>query len=276
MNAQKNLQINFFPGDEWLYLKIYGGVRSADKILATVIAPISKVLLEEGMIDQWFFIRYKDPEEHLRIRFHLLDFAAFSKIISMVRTGLEPMIASKRVWNVNIDTYQREIERYGLDTMELAESFFCVNSELVIDLFNKHQNEIQFFAASLLLAEKILSALEQEEKRALVGAMQNAYHQEFNVTTATKRSLVLKFKNYNIIDLSENHINFKEDLILKQDQILTNCRETILNLSNADALKSLFSSFVHMSINRCFCIHQRIFEMMIYDFISQRLKNRKC
>ena len=61
---------SFMPGDEWLYFKIYTGTKTADAILTNIIKPITEKLIKNNIIDQWFFIRYNDPKNHLRIRFH--------------------------------------------------------------------------------------------------------------------------------------------------------------------------------------------------------------
>src|SRR5262249_46206428 len=53
----------FAPGSEWTYAKLYCGRAAADRLLAEQIAPLA------GIADQWFFIRYEDPDFHLRVRF---------------------------------------------------------------------------------------------------------------------------------------------------------------------------------------------------------------
>lgn len=60
----------FLPGSEWTYLKIYATFKQHDEIITHAVREIVNRLTEEGLIDCWFFIRYADPEPHLRIRFH--------------------------------------------------------------------------------------------------------------------------------------------------------------------------------------------------------------
>ena len=67
------MQKNFILGDEWLYYKIYTGAKTADNILIDVIKPIAQTLFDEQVIDKWFFIRYSDPDFHIRVRFHCVD-----------------------------------------------------------------------------------------------------------------------------------------------------------------------------------------------------------
>ena len=55
------------PGDGWLYYKIYCHPSRANCILAQTLHPCLRVFRERG-ITQWFFVRYRDPAYHLRLR----------------------------------------------------------------------------------------------------------------------------------------------------------------------------------------------------------------
>jgi hypothetical protein len=59
----------FLPGSEILYIKLYASNRTLENMLGDVIYPFTEDLLEKHIIAKWFFIRYNDPESHLRIRF---------------------------------------------------------------------------------------------------------------------------------------------------------------------------------------------------------------
>src|SRR6266536_176178 len=59
----------FPPGSEWLYLKLFTGTAGADQVLRR-IATVLRWALTAGGADQWFFIRYGDPDWHLRLRIH--------------------------------------------------------------------------------------------------------------------------------------------------------------------------------------------------------------
>jgi thiopeptide-type bacteriocin biosynthesis protein len=62
---------DFCIGSEWLYYKLYTGVKTADLILLEKLYSVILELKEKNLIIKWFFIRYKDTDEHLRIRFLL-------------------------------------------------------------------------------------------------------------------------------------------------------------------------------------------------------------
>ena len=80
----------FSLGSEWLYYKLYCGVKTADKLLADVIRPLVDELIGLEWIDNFFFIRYADPDLHIRVRFHLADSTKLGHIITKISTYLHP------------------------------------------------------------------------------------------------------------------------------------------------------------------------------------------
>ncbi|HVJ92985.1 MAG TPA: lantibiotic dehydratase, partial [Labilithrix sp.] len=56
----------FPPGSEWLYAKLYTGTASADDVLKEVVTPL--VAPQKKSSTGWFFIRFGDPEWHVRLR----------------------------------------------------------------------------------------------------------------------------------------------------------------------------------------------------------------
>ena len=82
MMKQQTVKRIFIPCDEWVYYKIYSGSRMADIILTDIIKPISRRFLSADIIDKWFFIRYSDPDPHLRVRFHYSNAYSINNIIT--------------------------------------------------------------------------------------------------------------------------------------------------------------------------------------------------
>jgi thiopeptide-type bacteriocin biosynthesis protein len=141
----KNVQKTIIVGDKWVYYKIYCGVNTADIILTSIIKPFTEQLLVNKYIDKWFFIRYSDPEPHLRVRFLIKDLQNIGLILIKFHKTIVPFIKAKQIWNVQLDTYKRETERYGANTIELAESFFFYDSKEVVNIIKNSENdEIRF------------------------------------------------------------------------------------------------------------------------------------
>ncbi|SHM78977.1 thiopeptide-type bacteriocin biosynthesis protein [Flavobacterium xanthum] len=114
----------FCLGSEWLYYKIYTGVKTADLLLLEEFAPIIEQLKARKVIEKWFFIRYNDPDSHLRIRFLVTKPEGIATIISSFHLVFEKLLVNHLVWKVQTDTYKRELERYGEATMVDSETLF--------------------------------------------------------------------------------------------------------------------------------------------------------
>ena len=125
---------SFAPGSEWLYLKAYTGTASADRILTEGVGPAIAKLRDNGIVDHWFFLRFADPEHHLRLRLHGDPGALREHALPALTDALAPHIADGTVWKVSTDTYDREVERYGGDAgIELAEQIHAADSDAVLD-----------------------------------------------------------------------------------------------------------------------------------------------
>ncbi len=125
----------FPPGSEWLYAKAYCGPVAADTLLRDFIPPFIAGVKKASLIDRWFFIRYGDPDGHLRLRFHGQPAALLRKVLPGLKRLLDPHLASGAVVRWDVDTYRRETDRYGsLEGVLLAEELFQIDSETVLDI----------------------------------------------------------------------------------------------------------------------------------------------
>jgi thiopeptide-type bacteriocin biosynthesis protein len=102
-----SVQKTFVVGDEWLYYKIYCGVKTADILLLEIIKPVTAALLKEGIINKWFFIRYTDPAPHIRFRLQLTTQDALGAVILNIKNRLKPYVMHAQIWEVQLATYQR-------------------------------------------------------------------------------------------------------------------------------------------------------------------------
>src|SRR5574337_376788 len=127
----------FIPGTEWLFYKIYCGVPSTDKILLSAIQPLLIEARKNSLIDKAFFIRYADPDHHIRLRFRVKNDTGIGELMKLVNRHIEPWFKEGFIWKVMLDTYERELERYEPRLIECAESLFSIDSLLVQDAIKK-------------------------------------------------------------------------------------------------------------------------------------------
>lgn len=284
------VQRKFILGDEWLYYKLYCGARTADVLLSELILPLARELQEQGDIDQWFFIRYSDPDPHIRLRFHLCDVAQIGTVIAAMRTAVLPYIQDKRVWKIQTDTYVREMERYGTSTMAMAERLFHQNSVLVSKALSVIEEEELFFLFTLKSIHSFVKRFQRSDEENLIFYQKNAaaFKTEFSVAKPTKLSLDKKYRGLrktleDFFVRQETEYDALWELLEAYHKEIDSIITSLLHYQKEDQLEipldSLLSSFVHMAFNRAFRHKQRFYEMLGYDFLARytqsNLKRKK-
>jgi thiopeptide-type bacteriocin biosynthesis protein len=179
----------FTPGSQWLYLKVYAGTASTDRILTDTVGPVIKQLRESGVVDHWFFLRYGDPEHHLRLRLNGEPAALRDHALPAITDALAPHVGGGTIWKFATDTYHREIERYGGDAgIELAEQIHGADSEAVLqalgvlgsDLYGEETADARWrlclYATDRLLAD---AGLDLQERRNWAKSGAAAYRAEY-------------------------------------------------------------------------------------------------
>ncbi|MFI9100051.1 lantibiotic dehydratase [Streptomyces fildesensis] len=119
------------PGGEWLYAKLYAIEELHNTILASHLPKLLKSL--PGCVDRWFYIRYQDPDPHLRLRFHGDPARINSELLPAFSAWAAAAIGSRIARNLVLDTYMPEGGRYGGPAaLPLAESLFQADSESAV------------------------------------------------------------------------------------------------------------------------------------------------
>lgn len=272
----------FVPGSEWLYLKIYTGVKTADIILEEAIYPLTGYFQKNTFISKWFFIRYNDPKPHLRIRLKLSNNdnnINYNQIFDKINESLQEYIKSGEVSNIIIDTYNREIERYGENTIEDAETLFHKNSEFTLQCL--HYDDEEKIMLSLFQIDKILNKinLSIQEKLDWIKGFNDAFKNEFNADKKLNSQLDKKYRKFKpkFIDFiqSDEFLDEKNAIIFNIKESNTALQNIIHHSENQSlemSLQDFFQSIFHMNINRLFVSNQRLFEMIIYDYLFRYYK----
>lgn len=273
---------DFCIGSEWLYFKIYTGVKTADLILLEKINPVILELTEKNLILKWFFIRYKDTDEHFRLRFLLSKPNCLAAVINKIYPVLNALLEENSVWKIQTDTYQREIERYGEKTIEDSETLFWHDSEMILQYlllkssFEKDETQLLF---SVLAIDQFLNSfsLSNSDKLFLMNDLQSSFKKEFDVDKMLKKKMD---KHYRALSqkiqylLSGTALNDYPEIykVIQEKQNRDN--QTILSIK-AKLQIPLFNflmSHIHMTINRQYTSKQRIYESLIYDHLYRHYK----
>jgi thiopeptide-type bacteriocin biosynthesis protein len=272
----------FLPGSEWLYFKIYTGVNTADNILRNEIASIVNLLKKQGLIDNWFFIRYSDPHFHLRIRVHLRELKHIGEVMTLLQQYLDPLLNDCQIWKIQIDTYNREMERYDSLLISDSESLFGIDSEytlLLIKQFSVLKDENFRWQISLAMVDALLSDFSYtiEQKSNLLNALSLSFKKEYGFNEFNSKQFNTKYReNKKKIEsiLSKKVDTLKANLtdIIEQrsldNKIVANIIINKINVSSK-SLDELMSSYIHMMLNRLFRSSNRTHELILYDFMKR-------
>ncbi|MET0943959.1 MAG: thiopeptide-type bacteriocin biosynthesis protein [Flavobacterium sp.] len=288
----KKIQRSFIVGDNWVYFKIYTGTKTADSILVEIINPLTAILIEQKIIDKWFFIRYGDPKNHLRVRLHCIDRSDINKVMSLMMPHFDHLIKEDLIWKLQTDTYQRELERYGENTMELSEEMFFHDSSLIInalELIGGEDDELRWLFA-LRSIDNLLNNFKfsTEKKLMIFEHLKNGFAMEFGVKKDVNKQIDFKYRNHrNQIEeiLSANKESSSVffhliDILDVFNNSIKPIAEQILEFNNKDLLmvelNSLLISYIHMSMVRLFKSKNRLHELVIYDFLYRYYKSCKA
>ena len=263
------------------YFKLYTGTKTADAILKNELYGYVSDLLKNGIIDKWFFIRYNDPDFHIRLRIHLKETRNFNEVFNRFFAICNPLCHSGHVWNIQCDTYQREIERYGSNSISMVEDFFCIDSEFIVHLLhqlNDDNPEQRRWKLALVLIDSFLTAFSFDlaQKKELLNTMADNYKKEFGFTHhQAKKQLDEKYRTHR--KENENAILWKNEtsetmvIIKTRRQAIFPVAEKFTEMEKSGellvSLNALLMSLIHMTMNRWFRTKNRLHEMVIYDFM---------
>jgi thiopeptide-type bacteriocin biosynthesis protein len=238
------------PGSDWLYLKIYGPRSGEDELLAGPVRSLCREIDEARVADEWFFVRYADPDAHLRLRFRGAPERLSGTLFSRLCAWASRLVADGRCQKFVFDTYDREVERYGgADGIAAAEALFSADSRAVVDLL-ACAPRVDRTLLTVLTIDDLLDALGLDDAARLAWLKQAATSrkevgQEYRVR---RKHLITALLDPARLDASIT------DLLALRRTSITQVVRLLVEIEAAHALmqplSKLYSSYVHMHCNR--------------------------
>ena len=277
---EAQIQRSFSFGSEWIYIKFYAGAKGGDLILTRAIKPLISELFENDLVTNWFFIRYADPEKHIRFRVCLKQITDLGKVVELIKNAIQPLENAGIIWKIQADTYQREIERYGADVMASTETLFCEDSMAVIAMLDQtwgDEREPIRWQWGLKLIDAYLTdfGYNLTQKRDLLESMKASFAQEFKVDKALKMQIDQRFRDNRptIERVLNNNLNETHEYATLFKSIIFKTNSTVEIIQKIKAVKpknewnKYLSDTIHMSVNRTISDNQRTHELVMYDFL---------
>lgn len=258
---------SFFPlQSEWLYIKLYAGLNTIDRIVLNNVDNIVSECYSKGLISIWHYVRYKDLiGSHLRLRFKIIDFSSQKCIkISQIINKHLSCYNKNEISSISYETFNREIERYDSQCIESIESLFCIDSDFQCKTLVNHIGNTERFFFGMRIIQSYLNIFFEDNNARKIDFVNKrllSFQKEFPKSKATRIRINQKFhlylKPFNVY-CSETKSLFEnfEDLIKKQINYLEIPHEII-------------PSIIHMSLVRLFKSRNRINEYVAFSFMER-------
>lgn len=231
------------------------------------------------MIEKWFFVRYFDPKPHIRLRFKIAKKIDISLVLKLVYNILKCDLQEQLIASIKIDTYEREIERYGSQTIDLSETLFGLDSETTLGFLSYNENlaEDKRWLYGLFCIDAFLNAFgyKVEDKIRLLNALHSSFRKEFSINDDFNQDLNVKFKKHAKeiesimnLDTTEESIALIVQFVNDKRLVIEPVAKIIIEILNDDVSRrdALISSYIHMFYNRLFISDQRLYELVLYGF----------
>ncbi len=268
----------YLPGDEWVYLKVYCHPAISNNILTQNIKSCITILKKQKILKGWYFIRYADPDNHLRIRVQINPDDA-SEVLKCFEKRLRNHVEKGSVNNLLLDTYRREIERYGSDTIEYIEKIFQVSSDLILNYLKnigKKQTIFSELHLALISVHSFLEIFYDDNLRriGLLKGLHEGMRHEFEDSKQVKLQMDNKYREYSFfINNMDNHKAEIVGIVGKKEYNTYLKALSLLKLNTArfesEKLMMLIADIIHMHLNRLFNERQRKHEFVIYYMLHK-------
>ncbi len=269
------------PLSECLYMNVYTGEQQMDSLIRNELFELNGKLFEKNLISNFFFIRYNEKGNHIRLRYFIKNYGIYNDLFAHIREAMENYIEQEIIKAFEITTYKRELERYDYAGIEFTEIYFGKESTMVM-LLLRELEEVSFedrWLAGTVFTDKLLDkfAYTLDGKLEFFTQLSTQFNQEFNSNKALTKVIATKYKTF------EQSIHSSIGL---QNSELTNIYRLFDSFLNSFSLDNLLSekgrenrdsyveSLIHMFFNRLLVSQHRKQELVIYNFMLKYYKTR--
>jgi lantibiotic biosynthesis protein len=282
----------FTPGSRWLYAKFYGSALATENVLTSGLHPLVEKWRTAGSIDRWHFVRYRDSDDHLRVRFHGAPDALRSEVQPALEQLFQRVAHGSAIWRCQFDTYEREATRYGgPEAIELAERVLDIDSETVVGLLRTAPSDASPDWRWLLSVRFVDTyyeefSLDLEGRERLAKRIEAAFRREFRVDADFEGQLSRRFRKERPLlealftdrDRFPNHLRwaqhiadaFKGRLSPLAAEFRSLARQSRLSAS----LEDISASLAHMHVNRMMLSNPREHELILHAFLHRICRGR--
>ena len=199
-----------------------------------------------------------------------------------LHAALQPYLASGLVHSLKLDTYERELDRYGATNIENSETLFYHDSEAavaILALLEGASGDDLRWQLAIKGVDTLLTDLQFSlaEKRELLEQLSRGFLAEMQGSMrAPKDFLKYKYRQHRgaiaaLLTTPDAYLEPALHQFVLRSEHLRTCAEHVLS-SGLDRYK-LAGSYVHMFLNRFLRSRQRLQEVVIYDMLHEHYKS---
>ncbi|HEX8795859.1 MAG TPA: lantibiotic dehydratase [Polyangiaceae bacterium] len=276
---------SLLPGDpEWSYFRVYTGIGTSDRVLLELHDRVVSPLLEGGIVSAWFFIRYADPDDHLRLRLRLRRPEHAALVLERMRSVSADLLDRGVVWRLDAGTYEREMERYGgAACIPIVEEMFFADSSAVVAVLRRFAGddlaEVRWMAALGVAGTYVrAAALEGETRVAFATTLAENLGREYRASVELKRKLGSLYR-----ERAPTLGVLLSDAPWNADGRLAACAPIFRSLGESlaghfaraaavaprGAVPKMLASLIHMHVNRMLRAEGIKHEIVFYDVMRR-------
>jgi thiopeptide-type bacteriocin biosynthesis protein len=249
------------PGKDWLYFEIYTHVFRANELLLQEI----KSFLNENSSDisYWFFIRYNDGGDHIRLRVRQKSPESSYKLVAALSKHLDGKINTGIISDLQIKTYRRETERYSKELMIQIEKHFGNDSNYVLSLLQDNFStwDIYKFCERMVATLRMANLFTDLQFDTALMNISDSYNKEHRLQPDDYKKLNAEYKIYQAA--SAPTLSARQRVTFPRfeksfTKVLLECEP--------NKRANLFGDLMHMHFNRLFSCNPRTHEMIFYYF----------
>lgn len=242
-------QLRSVGGDSnWVYVEWDCARVAVNRLMIDILEPTIAKLFEYELIVSWFFVRYRDPVDHIRLRFHCSS-SCVPAVLEIVRQLSEDTKLHGRISDWRIKPYSPEFSRYGgIERIEDCHSLFLHSSNDAVHLMKRIsllspvdselEEEFQCAIYMLSLAYSMTGEMKKcfEFLDSLMMSISNSYELTADLRWARSRYHVVKTKKKGMFDIKRAPVDERIIPLLKG--------------WSEDEDREILSSVYHMHCNR--------------------------
>lgn len=259
------------PGEEWLYFEIYISPYRSDTLLNDKISRFLN--LNRKRIKAWFFIRYTEDGEHIRLRLKVSGQQHGYILIKRLSESLREELNAGIVSDIKLRIYRKEIQRYSAELIDKVEDHFHKDSQFVLSMLSNMLTDTAKYRLCVDVLETIAKSdlLTEEEYELSARQMERYLSTEHGITTEDYKEINKTYRSY----LKEDFPGLSTRAAVLHQRLIVSFIDTIRQYGAATR-PQILADLIHMHINRLFAKDQRLHELIIYNFyLNQQTARRK-